>query len=81
MMWRASLTELQEASMRRQMVIAAGMVGLTMAPPALAQRGLGEIKMGQRFPDLTFRSMEDGSPVSMADYRGKKVVLHVFASW
>ena len=75
------MTELQEASMRRQMVIAAGMVGLAMVQPAFAQRGLGEIKIGQPFPDLTFRSMEDGSPMSIADFRGKKVVLQIFASW
>ena len=67
--------------MARQMVIAAGIVGLAMAQPALAQRGLGEIKIGQPFPDLTFRSMEDGSPMTMADFRGKKVVLQIFASW
>ena len=66
---------------RGHIVIAAAMTGLALSHPAFAQRGLGEIKMGQRFPDFTFRSMEDGSPVSMADYRGKKVVLHVFASW
>ena len=67
--------------MTRQIVIAAGIVGLAMVQPALAQRGLGEIKIGQPFPDLTFRSMQDGSPMSMADFRGKKVVLQVFASW
>ena len=67
--------------MTRQFAIAAGIAGLTMAHPALAQRGLGEIKIGQPFPDLTFRSMEDGSPMSIADFRGKKVVLQVFASW
>ncbi len=67
--------------MRRRMVIAAGMVGMAMAQPALAQRGLGEIKIGQPVPDLTFRSMEDGSPMSIADFRGKKVVLQIFASW
>ncbi|MCH7871931.1 MAG: hypothetical protein IID33_09555 [Planctomycetes bacterium] len=67
--------------MRRRVMIAAGMVGLAMAQPALAQRGLGEIKIGQPFPDLTFRSMEDGSPMSIADFRGKKVVLQIFASW
>ncbi len=66
---------------RRHISIAAAMTSLALSHSAFAQRGLGEIKMGQRFPDLTFRSMEDGSPVSMADYRGKKVVLHVFASW
>ena len=67
--------------MRRRVMIAAGIVGLAMAQPALAQRGLGEIKIGQPFPDLTFRSMEDGSPMTMADFRGKKVVLQIFASW
>ena len=67
--------------MRRQMVIAAGVAGLAMVQPALAQRGLGEIKIGQPFPDLTFRSTEDGSPMSIADFRGKKVVLQIFASW
>ena len=26
-------------------------------------------------------SLPDGQPVSIADFRGEKVVLHVFASW
>ena len=67
--------------MKRQIVIAAGMMVGAMAQTAFGQRGLGEIKIGQPFPNLTFRSMEDGSPMSIADFRGKKVVLQVFASW
>ena len=44
-------------------------------PPAL-----GRIKEGQPFPDLTLPTL-DGEPLSIAAYRGRKVVLHVFASW
>jgi len=39
------------------------------------------IEEGRPFPGLTLPSMTDGSPMSMAEFRGKKVVLHVFASW
>jgi len=38
-------------------------------------------KSGQRFPDLVFPSIDDGRPTSIAAYRGKKVLLHIFASW
>jgi hypothetical protein len=36
---------------------------------------------GTAFPDFSFPSLKDGEPVSITDYRGQKVVLHVFASW
>ncbi len=36
--------------------------------------------MGQPFPVLTLPKLEGGR-ASLADYRGEKVVLHVFASW
>lgn len=39
------------------------------------------LEVGQPFPDLAFPSMEDGAPMSIADFRGQKVILHVFASW
>ena len=38
-------------------------------------------QVGQPFPDLTLPALEDGRPASIRDYRGQKVVLHVFASW
>ena len=37
--------------------------------------------IGRPFPDLTFPSAEDGRPMSLAQFRGRKVLLHVFASW
>lgn len=39
------------------------------------------IKVGQPFPNLVLPSLEDGRPSSLVQYRGKKVLLHVFASW
>ena len=33
------------------------------------------------FPTIAMPSMSDGSSASIADYRGKKLILHLFASW
>ena len=40
-----------------------------------------KVEAGQLFPDIVLPSLEDGSPASLAQFRGKKVLLHVFASW
>nr|NIP79731.1 hypothetical protein [Gemmatimonadota bacterium]NIX44648.1 hypothetical protein [Gemmatimonadota bacterium] len=40
-----------------------------------------DFRAGQAFPNLTLPSAEDGRPVSLADFRGEKLILHVFASW
>jgi len=36
---------------------------------------------GTRFPTLALPALEDGRPRSIADFRGQKVILHIFASW
>lgn len=38
-------------------------------------------EVGSPFPSVAFPSLEDGHPMSLADFRGQKVILHVFASW
>ena len=49
---------------------------------SLAGTGMAEdFRVGEPFPALAFPSAADGTPVSIADFRGHKVVLHVFASW
>jgi hypothetical protein len=40
-----------------------------------------KVEAGQPLPDLVLPSIEDGRPASLAQFRGKKIVLHVFASW
>ena len=38
-------------------------------------------QVGQRHADFTLASIADGKPVSLSDFRGKKVLLIQFASW
>jgi hypothetical protein len=37
--------------------------------------------VGDVFPTRALPSAVDGRPTSMASYRGKKVIVNVFASW
>ena len=39
------------------------------------------LEVGQLFPLRRFPGLEDGSPRSLADFRGRRVLLQVFASW
>ena len=43
--------------------------------------GVYELKVGQPFPNLVLPSLSDGSPLSVAIFRGQKVILHIWASW
>ncbi len=55
---------------------------LLLSAPAGAQLSLPpSIAAGQPFPDVLLPALADGAPASIADFRGGKVVLHVFASW
>jgi len=36
---------------------------------------------GRPFPLLALPDLARGRPTSLADFRGRKLVLHVFASW
>jgi peroxiredoxin len=38
-------------------------------------------KVGEKHPDFTLPRIGDGAPVSLSDFRGKKVLLIQFASW
>ena len=37
--------------------------------------------VGQAYPVEPLPSLHDGRPLSVAGFRGQKVVLHQFASW
>ncbi|MCH7521248.1 MAG: hypothetical protein IIB42_06055 [Candidatus Marinimicrobia bacterium] len=39
------------------------------------------LQVGQPFPLLTLPALADGQPRSLADFRGGKVILHIWASW
>ncbi len=37
--------------------------------------------VGSPFPAVVLPSMDGGSPLSVEDFRGRKLVLHIWASW
>ncbi len=40
-----------------------------------------EFHEGRVFPTIVFPTLDGGRPGSVADFRGKKLILHIFASW
>jgi hypothetical protein len=40
-----------------------------------------KVEVGRPVPDLVLPSIADGRPTSLSQFRGRKIVLHVFASW
>ena len=56
------------------------LVGAVMAV-VIDRRVAGGFESGEPFPTIAFPSLADGRPTSIAAFRGKKIILHVFASW
>ncbi len=40
-----------------------------------------EFKVGEAFPHVMLPSLEAGRPGSIADFRGQKIILNIWASW
>lgn len=49
--------------------------------PAAASTARQAARVGEPFPALVLPSIADGSPLSIASFRGRVVLLHQFASW
>ena len=61
---------------------------LTLLAPLLIALGLRgapadaiAITVGEPFPVITLPSIDGSTPFSIQKFRGKKVILHIFASW
>jgi len=39
------------------------------------------LEVGRPFPGISLPDIGDGRPRTIAEFRGRKVILHVFASW
>ncbi len=37
--------------------------------------------LGEVYPSYVFPSLDGGRPTALSEFRGKKVILHHFASW
>ena len=56
-------------------------VSVLLMPPTAAQPPSHPFTVGQPFPDLALPALADGQPGSLARFRGRKVLLQVFAAW
>ena len=61
------------------LAFAACMAGFVSPLDAVADRY--NPRVGQRHPEFILPTISDGKPVSLSQYRGKKVLLIQFASW
>ena len=43
--------------------------------------GAISLKPGDRFPEIEFPPIEGGEGVAISSFAGKKLMLHLFASW
>jgi hypothetical protein len=65
----------------RNLVLAVAAWGMMMGSSSRTQAAAYAPKVGQRHPDFTLPMIGDRAPVSLSDFRGKKVLLIQFASW
>ena len=54
---------------------------LTGALPLPSKAEEIPVRVGEPLPSLVLPSLADGSPLSIEQFRGRKVLLHQFASW
>ncbi len=48
---------------------------------AASSTGASPFRVGEPVPRLRLPSVSGGSPLSLSDFRGEKLMLHVWASW
>lgn len=66
--------------MRALLVHSAIILGLTVGVMAMPAPPTG-FEVGQPFPPITLPALRDGRPMSIMQFRGQKLILHIFASW
>ena len=65
----------------QKLVFAFATCGMLLGSPSHASAAPYAPKVGQRHPDFTLPTIGDRAPVSLSNFRGKKVLLIQFASW
>ena len=74
-------------AVERSPIVAALLLGGLITSPATAEPPVTEpaihpvIEIGKPFPVMKFPSLADERATGIEDFKGQKVVLHVFASW
>ncbi len=65
----------------QKLIFAFATCGMLLGSPSRASAAPYAPKVGQRHPDFTLPTIGDRAPVSLSNFRGKKVLLIQFASW
>ena len=65
----------------QKLVFAFATCGMLLGSPSRASAAPYAPKVGQRHPDFTLPTIGDRAPVSLSNFRGKKVLFIQFASW
>jgi peroxiredoxin len=65
----------------KKLALALSACGMILGSTARASAASYAPKVGQKHPDFTLPRIDDGAPVSLSNFRGKKVLLIQFASW
>ena len=65
----------------RNLALALAACGIMLGSTSRASAASYAPKVGERHPDFTLPTIGDRTPVSLSDFRGKKVLLIQFASW
>ena len=60
-------------------IVALILMGLTLG--SVPTSDVMAIEVGEPFPLVLLPSLEDGHPMSIADFRGNKLVLQIWAAW
>jgi peroxiredoxin len=65
----------------RKLALAFATYGMILGSTARDSAASYAPKVGERHPDFTLPTIGDRTPVSLSNFRGKKVLLIQFASW
>lgn len=63
------------------MVLVLGVLALTSALVSPVRAAAVEFKPGDRFPTIALPRIDDGQASSVVQFRGQRLMLHIFASW
>lgn len=73
--------EWEAPDMIRSTLICILMLAGIIASPAGADDAQQTLEVGEPFPEIVLPGMRDGQPTAVSSYRGKRIIMHVFASW
>ena len=63
-----------------KVMLAALLLGATAGPPVALAQTLGEVRIGEPLREATLRGL-NGPPRNLSEFRGKPLLINVWASW